>query len=104
MCDIIPSLPPASFLRSHDHITAACTVLCGDCQMQAPAIMFQVTCHSLNSLLHTLIWLQAALLQYVLVAKPTVPSDAAMFNAGMHWYIVFASNGMKIGHECHNLT
>ena len=85
VCDIVSSLLPASFSRSRDHVTAACTVLCGDCQMHAPAIMFQVTHPSPNSPLHALICLQAALLQYVLVAKATVPSDAAMFNAGLHW-------------------
>jgi hypothetical protein len=85
VCDIVSPLLSASFSRSHDHVTAACTVLCGDCQIQAPAIMFQVTRPSLDSLLHTLIRFQAALLQYVLVAKSTVPSDAAKFSAGMHW-------------------
>jgi hypothetical protein len=28
---------------------------------------------------------QAALLQYVLEAKPSVPADVAVFTAGMNW-------------------
>jgi hypothetical protein len=60
-------------------------MLCGNFQMQTPAIMFQVIPLALYYLRRLLILLQAAMLQYVLVAKSTVSSESAMFNAGIHW-------------------
>ena len=67
---------------------AACTVLCGSAESHAPAIVFQVAALQRGSShAHHDLMFQAALLQYALEVKTSVPSEVAMFVTGFNWYL-----------------